>query len=134
MKDNFSTFDIVKILGINKNTLQSAIAGRYIEPDIQKPLKEQGHRAKFGKKGLRQIVLFFALLSYGISREDATKEIKSINWQHFEHEISKLPKSKLRMTYHKFYTKQYRPTDLFGYIAIDIEGIIELVDEIIKKY
>jgi hypothetical protein len=84
MKDSFSTFDIVKILGINQNTLQSAIAGRYIEPDIQEPSKKEGRRARFSREGLYRVSLFFKLLQFGRSRREASLDASldsNINWK-----------------------------------------------------
>ena len=79
MKDRFSTFDIVKFLGINRNTLQSAIAAGFIVPDIQTPSKKDGERAVFSRKGLYRVSLFFKLIQLGRTRFEASME-SNIAW------------------------------------------------------
>lgn len=79
MKNEFSTFDIVKLLGVNRNTLQSAIAGGYIVPDIERASKKESIRSKFSREGLYTVSLFFKLIQFGRSRMEAREESR-ISW------------------------------------------------------
>jgi hypothetical protein len=79
MKDEFSTFDIEKSLDINRNTLQSAIAGGYVVPDVQEASKKDGLRARFSREGLYSVSLFFKLIQFGRSRREAREE-SNISW------------------------------------------------------
>jgi hypothetical protein len=89
MKNEFSTFDIVKRLGINRNTLQSAIAGGYVVPDIQKASKKDGTRSKFSREGLYTVSLFFKLIQFGRSRFEAREE-SNISWARVGTELNYL--------------------------------------------
>lgn len=78
MKREYSTFDIVKGLRINRNTLQSAIDGKFIVPDIQKA-KGKGDKSLFSLEGVYTISLFMKMLQCGRSRQQAAEEA-NIGW------------------------------------------------------
>jgi len=79
MKNTFSTFDVVKLLGINRNTLQSAMDGGFIVPDVKKATKK-GEKNLFSLSGLYSIELFFQLLRCGLNRTTASEE-SSLDWE-----------------------------------------------------
>ena len=92
-QDNFSTFDLVKILGINRNTLQSLIDGQYLTPDIQKATRK-GERSLFSKEGVYSAGLYLSLIRSGCSRDQARKLLKGeeaeISWENVGEEEGKI--------------------------------------------
>jgi hypothetical protein len=77
-KDQFTTFDAVEVLKINRNTLQSAIDGNFIVPDIAKA-KKKGEKSLFSLNGLCTIRLFMDLVNNGRSRSEASRDLQ-LNW------------------------------------------------------
>ena len=63
----YSTFNIVKKLKINRNTLQSAINGGFITASIQQATRK-GEKNIFSLLDVYWIFLFFKLVEFGISR------------------------------------------------------------------
>jgi DNA-binding transcriptional MerR regulator len=88
-RDNFSTFDVAKILGIQRSRLQEWIDAGHIEPSIQKA-HGKGTRALFSKDDLYMIKLFVELLGKGFTRNRARsilglmagplKDVRKADW------------------------------------------------------
>lgn len=74
----FSTFDIQKKLGINRNTIQQWLDSGFITPSIQRSIG-QGTRNRFSLADLYQIELFRRLLDLGLHRRFAAKLTVGIN-------------------------------------------------------
>ncbi len=79
MKKEFTTFDIARILNLNRNSLQTWLDGHFIKPSIQQASR-QGTKNIFSREDLYQIQLFMDLLNAGFSREFARK-IVSISFE-----------------------------------------------------
>jgi hypothetical protein len=73
MKRELTTFDLCKILRINRNTLQSALAGNFIIPDIERA-EGVGERSLFSIKGAYRVNLFFHMVRAGRPRRKAQEE------------------------------------------------------------
>ena len=71
MKNQFSTFDIEKILRVKRNTLQPWLDAKFIAPTIQKATR-RGTKNIFAVTDLYKIELFRRLLLCGISRNEAS--------------------------------------------------------------
>lgn len=80
MKQEFTTFDIAKILGIKRNCIQPWIDGSFIVPSIQKSTR-RGTKNIFSREDLYRIRLFQQLLDSGISRGEASIYAKGINFR-----------------------------------------------------
>ena len=78
--ESFSTFDVVAITGINRNTLQSALAGGFIEPDIKRA-DGPSERNQFSREGIYSVSLFFNLVRCNWPRRKAKHEVEKLSWQ-----------------------------------------------------
>jgi hypothetical protein len=72
MKNEFTTFDIIRLFNINRNQLQPWIDGHFITPSIQKATR-RGEKNLFSVDDLYRIRLFQYLLFAGFSRRDASQ-------------------------------------------------------------
>ena len=73
-KEQFSTFDVVKITGINRETLQDWIERRLIIPSIKRA-NGVGTKSLFSREDLYRIKLFYELINtYGMKRQYAAKK------------------------------------------------------------
>jgi len=81
--EGYSTFEVARALNVNKNTLQSALAGLYIVPDLHKAAGKS-ERSRFSREGIYRVSLFFHLVRRGIPRRKAAKLIRDefyISWK-----------------------------------------------------
>jgi len=72
MGESFSTFDLVKIFGINRMTLNDWMKMGFVEPSIEKA-QGAGTKSRFSREDLYRIQVFRFLLDRGFSRGDASK-------------------------------------------------------------
>ena len=75
MDNEFSTFDIVKLLGINREKLRDWMDRGYVNPSI--PAEGQGTRAVFVREDIYNICLFVELLKIGFKRKFAANIISN---------------------------------------------------------
>ena len=78
MKTAFSTFDIVKATGVNRNTLQAALAAEYIEMDINRA-DGKSERSQSSLDGVYRIATFFQMVRSGIPRKKAWGAYSELN-------------------------------------------------------
>ena len=78
MKNEFSTFELAEIIGVNRNTLQSALAGGFITPDIHQA-DGPGERSRFSREAVYNAALFFQLVKVGWPRRKAKKDA-DLDW------------------------------------------------------
>jgi hypothetical protein len=78
MKQGFSTFDIVKIVGVNRNTLQSALAGGYIKMDLKRA-DGKSERSISSLAGVYRIATFFNMVRCGIPRKKAWAAFREVD-------------------------------------------------------
>ncbi len=71
MNTAFSTFDVSKLLGIDRGRIREWIDKDFITPSIEKS-KGQGKKNLFSLLDVYGIVLFTSLLNMGLSREKAS--------------------------------------------------------------
>lgn len=71
MKQEYSTFDIDKRLGVKRNCIQPWLDAGFIKPSIQRATR-RGQRNLFSVSDLYRIKLFQELLETGISRREAS--------------------------------------------------------------
>ena len=76
--NEFSTFDVVKILAIKRDRLKDWMTREHIKPSIQEA-KGQGTKALFNRADLYAIQLFQHLLNRGFPRKQAAKYVN--NWR-----------------------------------------------------
>ena len=76
MRNEFSTLDIVKALGIPRERLRDWMNHGYIKPTT--PAKGQGTKAIFTRKDVYGVLLFSNLLEKGFKRETASKHFHKI--------------------------------------------------------
>jgi hypothetical protein len=76
--ESFTTFDIVKRLGIKRERLKDWIGRGFIRPSIQKA-KGVGTKSLFDRMDLYFIKLFEFLVKAGLSREVASKQAMTLN-------------------------------------------------------
>lgn len=76
MKDEYTTFDIIKKLNIPRERLRQWMVRGYIEPSIR---KADGVRIKalFSREDVYKIALFKKLIELGFNRQRASRFIKS---------------------------------------------------------
>lgn len=80
MERTFTTFEIVKILGVERNLLAQWLMRGYITPSIQRA-RGVGTKNIFSRNDLYNIRLFQQLVNTGIRRSEAEMYI-DINFQH----------------------------------------------------
>ncbi len=80
MDKTFTTFDIVKILGIERNLLAQWLMRGYISPSVQRA-QGPGTKNLFSRNDLYNIRLFQQLVDTGIRRDEAKMYI-DINFEH----------------------------------------------------
>ena len=78
MRTEFSSFEIINGLKLNRNTFQSSLMGGHIEPDIHVSTGK-GDPSKFSLQAFYRINLYFHLLRAGRSRPKAASE-SDISW------------------------------------------------------
>ncbi|MFC1827094.1 hypothetical protein ACFLZQ_04095 [Thermodesulfobacteriota bacterium] len=71
MRNNFSTFDIKKLLGIPRERLQAWMIEGYVAPSI--PAPSQGKKAIFTRVDVYAVALFNDLLKIGFRRETTAR-------------------------------------------------------------
>ncbi|MDX2445985.1 MAG: hypothetical protein QNK29_02165 [Desulfobacterales bacterium] len=74
MAQTYSTFEVYKAAGINRNTLQSAMAASFVVPDIHRA-DGPSERSAFSRDGVYDAALFFRLVTIGIPRKKAASVI-----------------------------------------------------------
>ncbi len=79
MEITYTTFDINRILNINRNCLQPWLDGGFITPSIQRATR-QGTKNIFSLNDLYKIWLFQKLLDIGVSRREA-KDYADVNFE-----------------------------------------------------
>lgn len=72
----FSSYDIVELLKIKRETLRDWVADGYVEADIK--ATGTGTKNRFNPENIFQIRLFMHLTENGISREEAGKRVKAL--------------------------------------------------------
>jgi len=77
MPDKFTTFDIAKILGIRRGTLQQWIDFGFVEPSVAKA-KGRGTKNLFSAEDIFRIEIFRELYSAGFSQKLAGQTAKKI--------------------------------------------------------
>ena len=78
MRKEFSTFDIVKLTGINRNTFQSALAAGFIEMDIKRA-EGKSERSLSSLDEVYRIATFFQMVRCGIPRKKAWQAYNEVN-------------------------------------------------------
>lgn len=76
MRDEFSTLDIVKALGIPRERLRDWMNQGFIKP--KKPAEGQGTRAIFIRNDVYAVELFRRLVKFGLRRESASLLLDSV--------------------------------------------------------
>jgi hypothetical protein len=66
MRDDFSTFDVMKALGIPRERLREWMDRSFVKPTT--PAQGQGSRASFTRDAVYGVSLFRLLVDYGFSR------------------------------------------------------------------
>jgi DNA-binding transcriptional MerR regulator len=74
MKNNFTTTDIVKALGIPRERLRSWTKLGYIKPSM--PSGKQGRKVIFTRADVYAVALFDRLINLGFKREDAARLVQ----------------------------------------------------------
>ena len=77
MKNEFSTFDIVKTLGIPKGRLREWIVADFVQPTV--PAEGPGTKAVFTRDDVYLVEFFRFLVSRGFRREEAAWCLKALN-------------------------------------------------------
>jgi DNA-binding transcriptional MerR regulator len=79
MKDNFSTFDVLKIFKISRPRLREWMVRGFIKPTI--PANGQGTKALFTKEDIYKIALFIRLIKVGFKRKQASELCCNIDFK-----------------------------------------------------
>jgi len=74
MRNEFSTFDIVKALKIPRERLREWMNRLYIRPTM--PPQGQGKKAVFSRQDVYDVQLFRQLVDFGIERDTAQHHVK----------------------------------------------------------
>jgi hypothetical protein len=74
-RDQYSTLQIAKLLGIERERLRVWVDKGYIEPSIQKA-KGQGTKSLFARLDIYAVALFRMLVEKGFTRDFASKFVK----------------------------------------------------------
>ena len=78
MMEGFSTFDILKGMGLKVERLQDWINRGFVAPSIE-VANGQGTKNIFSKEDLCKIQLFKSLITHGFSRQEAARCIKNLS-------------------------------------------------------
>lgn len=84
MKDEFTTFDIEKILEIKRNCIQPWLDGGFVNPSIQRATR-RGTKNLFSRDDLYKIRLFQLLLDSGISRKESGMYSNGLTFKNIGH-------------------------------------------------
>ena len=76
LRDEFTTFDIIKALGIPRERLQDWINRGFVKPSV--PAEGKGTKAIFTRGDVYAVALFKSLLKIGFKRDEASKFINHI--------------------------------------------------------
>ena len=100
----YTSFDVVRLLGVKRVTLQDWMARGFIVPDIK--ADGRGTKNYFSRWNLYQISLFAYLIEHGLSREEAARRVMEIRmkWHHakIEKAVEKVTSGKLEASNPRF--------------------------------
>lgn len=132
----FSTFEIAKLFGTPRSSLQQYLDRGFISPSIEKA-QGKGTRNRFSTDDLYQVRIFQKLHSVGLPQKEASemsydillkvKEIVNVDWVYItpqEKEIHFIKEHEYRRAFED-------PSGVF--ICINILSIMKEVDELVKE-
>lgn len=77
MRNQYSTLDICKALGITRERIRDWINREFVKPSIQEA-KGQGTKALFSRNDVYLIMLFLTLIRNGINRKESSSIIQEL--------------------------------------------------------
>jgi hypothetical protein len=133
--DQFTTFDIAKILGIKRSSLQQWIDFRFVEPSIARA-EGRGTKNLFSAEDVFRIAVFRELYSAGLSQKYAGSAARKlpIVMVGAGDGMAYIERKEGKMVLRFAVPKSERPNDFSVRTFINLPKIKEKVETLIRAY